>query len=92
MIHQTNSKRTTRIYSMLVAGCLAGLTACADYSPDSYAPGDMQQVSKVDRAVINSVREVDVDDPSLGLGAAAGGVGRGGWCAGWGEHWRTGRE
>lgn len=55
------------------------LTACADkYSPDSYSPGGMQQANKVDRAIVKSVRQVDVNDPSLGLGtlggAAAGGL------------------
>lgn len=58
--------------SVLMAGC------AKQYSPDQYGPGGMQQANKVDRAVVHSFREVDVNDPSLGLGtaggAAAGGI------------------
>jgi outer membrane lipoprotein SlyB len=49
------------------------LTGCAKkYSPDEYSPGGMQQANKADRAVVINVRSVDVNDPSLGLGTAAG--------------------
>jgi len=49
------------------------LSGCAkQYSPDVYSPGGMQQANKVEHAVIQNVREVDVNDPSLGLGTAAG--------------------
>jgi len=58
------------------------LASCRDpYSPDSYAPGAVQQASKVDRAVITSERTVDVGASGLGsgigagAGAAAGGIG-----------------
>jgi len=75
-------KQTPRIKNILkwstivfsVVG-ITGLTACTKYSPDNYTSSDMQQVSKVDHAVVKSVRQVDVSDPSLGLGTAAGGVG-----------------
>lgn len=32
----------------------------------------MQQANRADMAVVRNVRQVDVDDPSLGLGTAAG--------------------
>ena len=62
--------RSTLIIGMV---CFLVLAGCAkDYSPNVYSPGGMQQAGKVDRAVVQSVREVDVHDPSLGLGTAAG--------------------
>lgn len=54
------------VFALLLAGC------AKNYSPDNYGPGGMQQANKVDRAVVHSLREVDVNDPSLGLGAAGG--------------------
>ena len=73
-------KKTSRRFLIVV--CLIALasgTGCTkNYSPDTYAPGGMQQANKVDRAIVKSFRSVDVSDPSLGLGtvagAAAGGV------------------
>jgi outer membrane lipoprotein SlyB len=57
----------------LVIGAVTILLGCArDYSPNTYSPGGMQQANKVERAVVQNVREVDVKDPSLGLGTAAG--------------------
>ena len=63
----------------LVLGCLVAVSGCTKkYSPDVYNGSSMQQTSKVDRAVVASVREIDVNDPSIGVGtmagAAAGGI------------------
>lgn len=80
--------RATRCCLAIVLG--TGLAAChGEYSSNSYAPGAVQQVSKVDRAVIESYRVVDISQQGLGsgigagAGAAAGGIagsqaGRGG--------------
>src|SRR6185312_14906147 len=52
---------------------IVALGGCAkQYSPNVYSPGGMQQANKVERATVQNVREVDVNDPSLGLGTAAG--------------------
>jgi outer membrane lipoprotein SlyB len=64
---------------LLALMLIATVSGCAKpYSPDVYSPGGMQQANKVERATIDSVRQVDVNDPSLGLGtfagAAAGGI------------------
>ena len=73
---QTSRKQALAL--ILSATCLFAITGCAkNYSPDVYSPGGMQQASKVDRAIVRSVRQVDVDDPSLGLGTAAGAAGGG---------------
>ena len=64
--------RSNAFAALGVAGLLL-MAGCANkYSPDVYGPGGMQQANKVDRAVVQSVREVDVNDPALGLGTAAG--------------------
>ncbi len=68
-----------RISSTLVLlAVLSSVAGCRSYSPNEYNPGGMQQANKVDRAVVQSYREIDVEDPSLGLGtgagAAAGGI------------------
>lgn len=75
MIHfyKKNAVKTARV--LMMATCAACLLAgCNDYSPDAYSGSGMQQVGKVDRAVVKSFRKVDVSDPSLGLGAATGGI------------------
>lgn len=52
---------------------LLAIGGCAkEYSPNVYSPGGMQQANKVERAIVVNVREVDVNDPSLGLGTGAG--------------------
>ena len=70
-------KHTLAMKSLMIAcsiACLIGVTGCKKYSPDSYTSADMQQVSKVDHAVVESFRQIDVSDPSYGLGATAGGL------------------
>lgn len=62
-------KLSTLLVLLAVLGAVAG---CRSYSPNEYNPAGMQQANKVDRAVVKSFREVDVNDPSLGLGTAAG--------------------
>src|SRR4051812_15122638 len=73
--------------SLLVASLALGLAGCQNkLSPDTYTPGTLQQVNKVDRAVVQRVRLVEVKGTAGSgalLGAAAGGVagsqiGRGG--------------
>lgn len=63
-----------RFKSLFLAVLLiATVSGCAKpYSPNVYSPGGMQQANKVERAIVQNVREVDVNDPSLGLGTAAG--------------------
>ncbi|HEV2674912.1 MAG TPA: hypothetical protein VGV37_10255 [Aliidongia sp.] len=55
------------------------LSACQHgYSPDRYSTASMQQATKVDRAVVQSVRLVDVDGTAGAgalVGGAAGGIG-----------------
>ncbi|HEU5048153.1 MAG TPA: glycine zipper 2TM domain-containing protein [Rickettsiales bacterium] len=72
MIYNTGSKIFRGLMAATCAACF--LTGCNDYSPDSYNASGMQQVGKVDRAVVKSFRQVNVSDPALGLGAGVGGV------------------
>jgi outer membrane lipoprotein SlyB len=58
----------------LSTASLLALSACNTYRSNAYAPGDMQQVSKVDAAVVKSFRQVEASDPALGLGTTAGGL------------------
>ena len=63
----------------LMSAALA-LAACASrYSGDTVKPGAVKQVSRIDRAVVESYRVVEVsnDRPLIGtgIGAAAGGIG-----------------
>lgn len=60
-------------WSLASAIAILALAGCKDpYSANSYSPGAMQQVSKVDRGVIESFRTVDVRDQGLGSGIGAG--------------------
>lgn len=58
----------------LTVALLSSISACSKYSPNTYSSTDMQQVNKVDKAVVKSFRSVDASDPALGFGTAVGGV------------------
>jgi outer membrane lipoprotein SlyB len=66
MINPLKSVVSAFLLVALISGC------AKQYSPNVYSPGGMQQANKVERATVQNVREVDVNDPSLGLGTAAG--------------------
>lgn len=54
---------------------LLSLGACADrYSPNSYNSEAVQQVARVDRGTVESVRTVSVKEANLALGGLAGGA------------------
>ena len=59
--------------SFILAVALA-LGACASSSPDVIKRGDTQRMSRVEDAVVLSVRSVIVDGSQSGAGAAVGGV------------------
>ncbi len=63
------------VLRLALAVALAG---CAgDYSPNTYAPGAVQQAAKVDQGVVVGVRSVDVTTSGAvgaATGAAAGGI------------------
>ncbi|OGT65250.1 MAG: hypothetical protein A3J38_07970 [Gammaproteobacteria bacterium RIFCSPHIGHO2_12_FULL_45_9] len=58
---------------MLITGLSCGLTACNNYSPDTYQPGEAQQASSVAHGVITSIRPVKIAGSS-GVGTVAGAV------------------
>lgn len=71
---------STIILALAVTWLLAG---CQDrYSPNTYTPGAMQQAAKVDRAVVESLRAVDVHQAGLGSGIGVGAGAAGGAIAG----------
>ncbi|MCX8517677.1 MAG: hypothetical protein ORN29_06395 [Rhodoferax sp.] len=59
--------------SIILAVTLA-LGACASSSPDVIKRGDTQRMSRVEDAVVLSVRSVIVDGSQSGVGTAVGGV------------------
>ena len=59
---------------VLVVSIAAVLGACASSSPDVIERGDTQRMSKIEDAVVLSVRTVTVDGSQSGVGAAVGGV------------------
>lgn len=59
---------------VLVVSMAALLGACASSSPDVIQRGDTQRMSKIEDAVVLSVRPVTVDGSQSGVGAAVGGV------------------
>ena len=60
---------------MLSLACVLMATGCNnEYSPNTYSSGGMQQVNKVDHAVVKSVRQVSVKEAGLNAGTAVGGI------------------
>ena len=60
---------------LLIAGIVFtfAMTGCSDSSSTAtLSPSAMRQANKVDRAVVASYRQVEVSDPSHGLGVAGG--------------------
>lgn len=67
--------RFTRGPAVAACALLLSLVGCADrYSPNSYNAEAVQQVARVDRGTVESVRTVSVKEANLALGGAAGGA------------------
>lgn len=64
-------KRKSSFALVVVTALLA---ACASSSPDVVQRSDAQRLSKVEDAVVLSVRNVKIDGSQSGVGAAVGGV------------------
>lgn len=60
--------------SALAVALTLGLVGCASSSPDVISREDAQRMSKVEDAVVLSVRSVTVQGNQSGIGAATGGV------------------
>ncbi len=61
-------------FSALAVALTLGLVGCASSSPDVISREDAQRMSKVEDAVVLSVRAVTVSGNQSGVGAATGGV------------------